>query len=227
MSDRIIFALIGAIVGGIAGCFIASRFFGKEYKKRIDELEAENKQLRAREKKKKAKDISDREEKARLSEAAVDNSINMQLTMEREARKKAEDMAREHGYSKDDEDDDFDFDEDVNFEDPLDDGEEIIVKPTEDKKPSFTIMSQEDYENDFEYRESESLTYYREDHVLADAFDDRIGNPETLIGREAVIEAESTDGNYVYVLDEVEDKMYEIEINSNESYYRDILRGGV
>ena len=225
MSDRIIFALIGVLVGGIAGCFIAGKFFGKDYKKRIDELEAENKQLRARENKKKARELSEKEEKVRVAEAETDNSIQTQIIKAREERAKAEEMVKDHGYSAEEEEE-FDSDEDLEFDDPYADEEEVVIKNEEPHKPSFKRMSQEDYEMDFEYRESEALTYYQEDHVLADAFDDRVGNPEMIIGEEALIEADSTDEKYVYVLDELEDKMYEIEVNHEDSYYRDVMRGG-
>ena len=226
MSEKVLFALIGVIIGGIAGSLITGHFFGKDYRKKIDELEAENKQLRSKERRAKARDISEREEKARVTEAEVDNSIHAQIAMAREERRKTEALVKEHGYSEEEE---FDADENVEFDDPFDsEGESVVVKkPVEPKKPVFSMLSQQDYEDDFEYRDSESLTYYQEDHVLADAFDDRVGNPEMIIGEEALQEADATDDDYIYVLDETENKMYEIEVNHEEAFYRDIVRGGI
>ena len=212
MSDRIIFALIGAIIGGIAGGIFVGCTCCKEYKKKIMQLEEENSELRIR--RRKAKEVELKEKEEELNRA----------------QKKAQDIIEEEGYSVIETSDAiFDSDDDVDFDDPFEedsDGEEVVVKEEEEKKPSFSLMTQKEYEDDFQFRESESLTFYQSDKVLADAFDDRVGNPERIIGREALSEAEMTDDDYVYVMDEVEDKMYEIEINHEESYYRDILRGG-
>ena len=217
--NKIIFTLIGIIVGGvISGVFVGTSC-AKTYKKRIDELTEENNQLYNELHQKKREDIRKREEKARKAEAEVDNSLEMQLVQVRE----------EHGYSAaEDEEDDYDVGEDVEFDDPFDEGESVVVKkPVEKKTPVFSMMSQADYEQDFEYRDAENLVYYQEDHVLADEFDDRIRNAIDIVGEEALKQAQETDQDYLYVLDEAEDKMYEIEINHEDSYYRDIMRGGV
>lgn len=239
MSDRIIFALIGAIVGGL----VSGLFIGKHCRKvcdeRINDLEAENKQLRARVRKEKEQEMDKKEEELRVKEAYVDTSIQTQRTMAREERhnaaKKAQEIAKENGYSDsedEEEDDDLDDeewdDEEVEFDDPFDeDGESIVVKkPEEKKEPSFKMLSQEDYEKDFEFRDSECLMFYQQDQILADAFDDPVANASEIVGGEAMDIASDTEDDYVYVLDEVEDKMYEIEINHEESFYKDILRGG-
>ncbi len=213
MSDRIIFALIGAIIGGIAGGIFVGCTCCKEYKKKIMQLEEENSELRIR--RRKAKEVELKEKEEELNKA----------------QDRAQEIIEEEGYSTIETGEAifFDSDDDVDFDDPFEedsDGEEVVVKEEEEKKPSFSLMTQKEYEDDFQFRESESLTFYQSDKVLADAFDDRVGNPARIIGEEALNEAESTEDDYVYVMDEVEDKMYEIEINHEESYYRDILRGG-
>ena len=227
--NKIIFTLIGMIVGGIVSGVFVGTSCAKTYKKKIDELEAENNQLLDRLQSRKEKDIQKRESKAREAEAEVDASLLTQLAMAREEKRKTAEMVKEHGYSaKEDEEDDYDIDEDVEFDDPFDEGESVVVKkPMEPKTPMFSMMSQEDYEQDFEFRDAENLVYYQTDHVLADSFDDRIGNAVEIVGEEALREAQETNQDFIYVLDEVEDKMYEIEINHEESYYRDAARGGV
>ncbi len=228
--DKIIFTLIGIIIGGVVGSVVTGVSCVKNYKKRIEDLTEENNQLYNELHEKKREDIRKRESKVREEEAEVDASLMAQLAMAREEKRKTAEMVKEHGYSaeEDEEEDDYDIDEDVEFDDPFDEGESIVVKkPVEPKKPMFSMMSQEDYEQDFEYRDAENLTYYQEDHVLADAFDDRIGNAVDIVGEEALREAQETNQDFIYVLDEVEDKMYEIEINHEESYYRDTARGGV
>lgn len=227
--DKIIFTLIGIIIGGVVGSVVTGVSCVKNYKKRIDELTEENNQLYDQLHEKNAENIREREAKAREAEVEVDASLMTQLAMAKEEKRKTEKMVKEHGYSvEEEEEDDYDLDEDVEFDDPFDEGESVVVKkPVEKKMPMFSMMSQEDYEQDFEYRDAESLTYYQTDHVLADSFDDRIGNAVDIVGEEALREAQETNQDFIYVLDEVEDKMYEIEINHEESYYRDAARGGV
>ena len=228
---KLVFTLIGVIVGGIVSGAFVGMSCAKTYKKQIEDLEADNEYLRDQLHSQKKKDIQEREAKAWEDEVEVDASLMTQLAMAKEEKRKTAEMVKKHGYSVDEEDEDendYDIDEDVEFDDPFDEGESIVVKkPIEPKKPMFSMMSQEDYEQDFEYRDAENLTYYQEDHVLADSFDDRIGNAVEIVGEEALREAEETNEDFIYVLDEVEDKMYEIEINHEESYYRDTVRGGV
>jgi len=227
--NKIIFTLIGIIIGGVVSGVFVGTSCAKTYKKKIDDLTEENNQLYSELHARKREDIREREKKAREAEAEVDNSLEMQLVQAREEKRKTAEMVKVHGYSTaEDEEDNYDIDEDVEFDDPFDEGESVVVKkPVEPKKPVFSMMSQEDYEQDFEYRDAENLVYYQEDHVLADEFDDRIGNAVDIVGEEALRQAQETDQDYLYVLDEVEDKMYEIEINHEDSYYRDIVRGGV
>lgn len=230
MMNKVIFTLIGIIIGGVvSGVFVGTNC-AKTYKKKIDELTEENNQLYSELHSKKREDIRKREEKVREAEAELDNSLMTQLAQARKEKRQTEEIVKSHGYSAEeaDEEEDYDINEEVEFDDPFDEGESVVVKkPVEPRKPIFSIMSQEDYETDFEYRDAETLTYYQEDHVLADSFDDRISNAVDIVGEEALKEAQETEDDYIYVLDEVEDKMYEIEINHEESYYRDVVRGGV
>lgn len=228
--NKIIFTLIGIIFGGVVSGVFVGTSCAKTYKKRIDELTEENNQLYSELHTRKREEIHEREEKAREAEAEVDSSLLVQLAQAREEKRRTEEMVKAHGYSaeEDGEEDEYDIAEEVEFDDPFDEGESTVVKKAaEPRKAMFSMMSQEDYEQDFEYREAENLTYYQEDHVLADSFDDRVGNAVDIVGEEALKVAEETDQDFIYVLDEVEDKMYEIEINHEESYYRDAVRGGV
>ena len=228
--NKIIFTLIGMIIGGVVGSVFTGVSCVKNYKKRIDDLTEENNELYSQLHQKNREEIHKREEKAREAEAEVDSSLLVQLAQAREEKRMTKEMVKAHGYSaeEDGEEDDYDIGEEVEFDDPFDEGESAVVKKTaEPRKPMFSMMSQEDYEQDFEYREAENLTYYQEDHVLADSFDDRVGNAVDIVGEEALKVAEETNQDFIYVLDEVEDKMYEIEINHEESYYRDAVRGGV
>lgn len=228
--NKVIFTLIGMIIGGVVSGVFVGTSCARTYKKKIDELTDENNELYSQLRKKKREEIHEREEKAREAEERVDASLEQQMKEVKEEKTKTVEMVMKHGYAVDawGEEDDYDIDEEVEFDDPFDEGESVVVKKAvEPKKPMFSMMSQEDYEQDHEYRDSENLTYYQADHVLADELDDRIGNAVYIVGEEALREAEETDQDFIYVLDEVEDKMYEIAIEHEESYYRDAVRGGV
>lgn len=238
MSDRIIFALIGAIVGGLVSGLFVGKHCRKVCDERISDLEQENKQLRARARKEKTQELDEKEEELKKKESKIDKSLREQRTLVKkekdESIKKAKEIIEKHEYSESEEEEDDDLDdedwddEEVEFDDPFnEDGESIVVKkPVKKNEPSFKFLSQEDYEKDFNFRDSECLMFYQQDQILADAFDDPVVNASEIVGKDAMDIASDTEDDYVYVLDEVEDKMYEIEINHEESFYRDILRGG-
>ena len=228
MANKLVFTLIGMIIGGIASGIFVGTSCAKSYKKRIDDLNEENQQLWDRIHKLEDKDIREREQRVKEAECEVDGSLAAQLVLAREEKRKTEEMVKAHGYSSEEDGDDYDMDEEVEFDDPFGEGESVVLKkPEEKREPKFSMMSQEDYEADYEFRDAESLTYYQEDHVLADEFDERLNNAVDIVGEEALKEAQDTEQDFIYVLDEVEDTMYEIEINHEESYYRDIALGGV
>lgn len=209
MNHNFIYAAIGFILGGIAGGFFMGCYCGKVYKKRIDALEDEIDILKADGKTKKEKEISEREKKAKEHKLA---------------KKTAEDIVGYHEYvsperkeeEEEDEDEDVDLDEDVEFDDPFED--------EQDEREMVKLISKKAYNEDLQYRDSETLTYYVEDGILADAFDDPVQNAAEIIGIEAIEMAETTDEDAIYVSNDIEDKVYEIIVEHNESYYKDLMR---
>ena len=216
MNHNIIYAAIGFIVGGLAGGFFMGCYCGKVYKKRIDTLEIENDILRSDRDTKKNKEIAEREKKAE----------NHKLS-----KKTAEDIIGYHEYvapeheetNEEDEEDshetDFYEDTDVDFDDPFEDGSE-----DDDEREMIKLISKKAYNEDLQYRDSETLTYYVEDGILADAYDDPVSNAAEVIGIEAIEKAETTSDDEIYVSNDIEDKIYEIIVEHNESFYRDIVR---
>lgn len=208
MNHNIIYAAIGFILGGIAGGFFMGCYCGKVYKKRIDTLEGEIDILKANGKTKKEKELSEREKKVE------DHKL---------AKKTAEDIVGYHEYvsPEREEDEDVDLDEDVEFNDPFEDDD---LEDEQDEREMVKLISKKAYNEDLQYRDSETLTYYVEDGILADAFDDPIQNAAEVIGIEAIEKAETTDEDEIYVSNDIEDKIYEIIVEHNESYYKDLMR---
>ena len=206
MGDKIIFGLIGLFLGGIGGFFVGGAVCAKEYKKTIEALQMENETLVEESE----KAISDREKAVRKAEVKY----------------RVEDIIKKEGYSSPENDEKenggnsytFYSDEIAEFDDPFD-------SEVNDKKPKgFRILTEDQYSEDIKYVESESLTYYQRDKVLADAFGDPITNATNIVGADALKSAETTKENYIYVSDDDEEKLYEIEIDHEESFYRDVAK---
>ena len=109
---------------------------------------------------------------------------------------------------------------------------EAYVDPDEeddliDSKSDFRIISEDDFVRDVNYRDNETLTWYSEDKILVDSADMPIHDEEDVIGIAAleVLEENDEDLEVLYVSNNIEDKMYEIIVDDNLSYYRDIIGG--
>lgn len=218
MNHNFIYAAIGFIIGGIAGGFFMGCYCGKVYKKRIDELEEEIDALKTDGKTKKEKDLVDREKKAeehKLAKKTAEEIVgyNEYVSPEREEEEEEEEEDEE----------DVDLDEDVEFDDPFSDEDDELEEEQDDRE-MIKLISKKLYNEDLQYRDSETLTYYVEDGILADAFDDPVQNAAEIIGIEAIEKAETTDEDEIYVSNDIEDKIYEIIVEHNESYYRDLMR---
>lgn len=213
MNHNFIYAAIGFILGSIAGGFFMGCYCGKVYKKRIDALEDEIDILKEDGKGKKEKSLAEREKKAEEHKLA---------------KKTAEDIVGYHEYvspereeeNEEEDEEDVDLDEDVEFDDPFEDD----LEEEEDEREMIKLISKKAYNEDLQYRDSETLTYYVEDGILADAFDDPVQNAAEIIGIEAIEKAETTDEDEIYVSNDIEDKIYEIIVEHNESYYKDLMR---
>lgn len=68
----------------------------------------------------------------------------------------------------------------------------------------------------------EELMYYRIDSVLTDAHDEVIDNPEGLVGKDVWESLDSVESDMIFVRNFELETDYEISIDSNLSYYRDI-----
>ena len=218
MNHNFIYAAIGFIIGSLAGGFFMGCYCGKVYKKRIDALEYELDEIKDIKREEKKRDIADREKKAE----------NHKL-----AKKTAEDIVGYHEYvtperegeEDEEEEEDFDSDADLDFDDPFD-GHATAgdLEEEDDEREMIKIISKKAYNEGLQYRDNETLTYYVEDGILADAFDDPIQNAAEIIGIEAIEKAETTDEDEIYVSNDIEDKIYEIVVEHNESYYKDLMR---
>ena len=203
MTDHLIYSGIGALIGMILGGWFVGSVCGKEYKKRIDALQYQVDRLKSEKDLAKQNDISERE-------MTLDDPNPLKTLKETAISNKyisSDDLADD-----DDDDHETDFYEDTNvdFDDPFD-------------QDDIYLIEQKDFEEDIKTRDNETLTFYQEDGVLVDDHNDRVENELRVVGKEFMDKVVDTDEDFLYVSNDIEDKMYEIIVNHNQSFYRDIL----
>lgn len=206
MSDHIIFGGIGAIIGFLIGGFVVGSICGKEYKKKIESLQYQLSELKDEKKMAKEQDILDRE-------MALDDPNPLKTLKETAIAHdyiSSDDLADEDEDDDDSHETDFYEDTDVDFDDPFDEDDIYLIE-------------QKDFEDDIKTRDNETLTFYQEDGVLVDDHNDRVENELRVVGKEFMEKVKDTDEDFLYVSNDIEDKMYEIIVNHNESFYRDIM----
>lgn len=102
---------------------------------------------------------------------------------------------------------------------PSDDDPETSEQPYE--------ISESEFERDFQICDSTSINYYVEDEVFTDEKENRISDPEEILGQKAVrMFNEMTIDDFrqvVYIRSPVSDMVYEIIVENEISYYRDVL----
>lgn len=199
-----IYGVIGFILGGIIGGCVAGSLHGKEYQKKIAFFQKENKRLRKENRKLKNEELETRDNEATKQE------IKTRVEIE------------EDPGDEDDEEEEEDFD----FDDPFPDDDDIPEAPirkSEKKDSDFYSMTKEEFEEDLSFRDSETITYYQQDGVFVDELNATIDNPEELLDKKTLEDVKTTDEDYLYSGNDWEDKMYEIIIEKNQSFYRDVM----
>ena len=215
MSDHIIYGVIGLVLGAILGGLSMGIVCGKEYRKTIEKLQDENDRLRERKRAEKTKELDDRTKVVEKKEREL---IKMERYSQEDDDEDEEGEDLELG-------DDFDSDADVDFDDPFsdsDDSEDSDEDSDDDGDKVIKLIDKKQYDEDLLLRDSETLTFYQKDGILADSFDEPIPNQTDIIGYEAVEKASDTDEETIYVSNDFEEKIYEIVVEHNESFYRDI-----
>lgn len=229
MKGAVIF-LLGVGSGGTAAYLLGTR----ELRKRISELELqkedlakENSRLNDRSGKiRRAKERVEKENVADSVEVAVDDSKIKHRRISEENDILVDDPEEERNmkinyaklsqqYSSES------FDE--HFADRVGPSDEDDEEPEGEKR--IRIMTPEEFEKDMPYRDNDTIYYYKQDDVLVDSHNMIFKDQEKVIGADGMGLISSTDDEYVYVDNEIENRMYEIIVNHNESFYRDIMGG--
>lgn len=87
------------------------------------------------------------------------------------------------------------------------------------------LIDVEEFKKECTTREDETITWYTQDNVLANAYDMPIHDEEKVIGVEAMDELanHSDEKDFLYVCNDYDHKVYEIVVERNIGFYNDIL----
>ena len=203
MSDGVVYGVIGFFTGAVIGGYFVGRMCGKQHRKAIDELRH---QYEYDELEDDWKDpFEEKDDKKDIDAVKLSETVKKEMTDSPEPDYAT--LSRKYRSDH--------FDKEMTR----------YAHPGEnDKDPDdIHIIDSESFQRDISRRDNETLTYYQEDGVLADSNNKVIENEETVIGVEAMEKIFDCGDDYVYVSDENDDKMYEIVVEHNQSFYRDVL----
>lgn len=210
MSGKNLLFFIGGLgLGAAVGGYFVGINCSKRYKSRIEELENTNDQLAEKLEKTAERALS---EPLRASEKDISNIRSMDEDNKPDYAK----LSREYRN------DDFD----IHFSDRVAPSEDDGDDEDDDlDEGDFKFITQEEFARNVDWQDNETLTYYLEDNVLADANDMPIHDEEKVIGMECLekLENATEDDDYYYVENEAENKLYEIIVEHNQNFYRDVL----
>ena len=212
MSNVIVYSAISFIFGGIIGGAIVGRVVTSDLKKRMDDLEEQNKKLIDENVELRGKKLEEKEKKVEKLERETDlseyNSLRRRYVSSAEV--KVEEDIEENGEPNYIGEDDEEEDED-------------LVDDDEDRSEKIKLITERQFKNELDYRDREDLVYYQLDGTLVDATNEVIEKEEFVVGSEAMDIIDETNNDDLYVLDDDLNKVYDITIEHDGSYTRDVL----
>lgn len=218
MVNNLIYGAIGFLLGGILGGALVGNVVAKDCRKQLDDMEERTKLLIDENEKLRNVNTEQREKKIAEEEEEVNDKY--------EEIRKTYDRAGVDNYTPktvvngiEEEEDDLIVDDDFILD------EYDIPNIPDDGPSTIKLISEQMYNEELNYRDSESLTYYQLNGMLVDAANDIVLDEESVIGSEAMDIIDETKNDFLHVLDEKADKVYEIEIEHNIEYVRDAVVG--
>ncbi|WP_458459267.1 hypothetical protein [Pseudobutyrivibrio sp.] len=205
MNYRIICSGLGFVAGGLLGFFLGSHVCAKEYKKTIDQLEYENDILRKKVRDKKTDDSEAEESDTHVKLEAVEDEEEDDTNGVTYTNFVA--LSKKYGSES--------FNE--HFESRVG-PDENSIDPTDIK-----IITEKQYHDEFDYRDHDTLTFYQPSQVLADSQNAVVADEENVIGTDALDKLCDTKNDYMYVLNEAYDTLYEIAVEHDAVYRRDVM----
>lgn len=193
MGSQIVINALCFVAGSLAGGLAVGMLFGKEYQQKINKLNDKIEYLRNENRTKKKEELDKRDEQ--IAKAEVEQELHSVINT--------------LGYSKD-------------ASEEKHEGTEQNATSKEQHDEDIYMIDADEARDDLPYVETETLTYYQEDKILADAINDKIENGGALLGDECMEKLKETNEKYIYVRDDAAEKIYEIIVDHDQSFYRDV-----
>lgn len=201
MVDTIVYAAIGFVAGAITGGIIVGKVLAKEFSKKVDILDKQNQNLTDELVRIRDKNFEEREGKIDEQEAKLTEYKTLIAD-----------------YIPDDEEDY----EELVFHAAS--GDTIVKRvEIEDRSEDIKRIDEGRWEEELNRKENVRLTYCQEDSTMMDDDHEIVRNPVQMVGAEIMDVIDETKNDFLYAIDEQLEKIYEIEIDHDLSYTRDIL----
>lgn len=199
MLDNFLCGAIGFVLGGILGGAVVGRHIAKEWYEKLNDADERNKLLV--------------DEVVKLRGQATEKRENDITEKAEKVESKYEKLRKKYIP---DEDDETEPAEEI---DDYDDEDDDLIESDPSK---IRVIKKQLFDEESNYRDVEQLKYYQMDGTLVDSDDEMLFDEESIIGTEAMDIIDETKSDYLYALDEAENKVYEIEIEHTLNYTRDI-----
>lgn len=220
-----IFLGIGLVSGGIVGGCIVGKVCAKEYQGRLEELQKERDQLIEEKAREDSRGLLERQKGIVEAEKLLDKNLSS-LKKKKDNKKPVRSFEELSEAYRSDADDTFD-DLDLSDYDISDDEvDESDGESDSDSDPQIRVIDKESFNNELAERDAETMTFYQEDQILTDAAQEVVHDKEELLGEEGLRLCEDTRDDTIYIDNEIDDILYEVIVEHNASYYRDILGAG-
>lgn len=224
-----IFLGIGLVSGGIVGGCIVGKVCAKEYQSRLEELQKERDQLIEEKARDDSRGLLERQKGIVEAEKRLDKNLSS-LKKKKDNKKPVrsfEELSEAYRSDVDDTFDDLDLsDYDISDDEVEESDGESDNDGEDDSDPQIRVIDKESFNNELAERDAETMTFYQEDQILTDAAQEVVHDKEELLGEEGLRLCEDTRDDAIYIDNEVDDILYEVIVEHNASYYRDILGAG-
>lgn len=204
MVDHLIYGAIGFLLGGLIGGSVVGSVVAKDLKKQIDELDERTKLLIDENEKLRNGIMEKREAKIRQKAEKV----------EKQFAETAESLRKGYDTVSESKSDDNEEDEE---EDPLECDYEV---PDIGSGPH--MISESFFNNALSTMNADKLTYYQPNDMLVDSTDTIVFDEESMVGADTMDFLQDTKNDVVYVVDDNTEWLYEITVEHDTAYQRDV-----
>lgn len=229
MTEKVIIGIVSFIAGGFIGGIGASFLTTRELRRQVKELKLQNEDLIEENKRKAHRGLVEREkglknESEKTADKNASNFVNQagfndDISEDEKTKINYSKLSKKYRSSSFDEH----FETRVGPSDDLEDEEDDEDDLANSTEHGIRLITGKEFSENANYRENETIYYYQEDDVLTDSKNNIIHDHEHTIGTECMGMICDTKEDTLYIDNEIDDILYEIIVNHNEGFYRDVM----